>query len=57
LLSERHELGLTGPDSLPGYLEGDPLEFFHTIGMKPRTDRHFSAWLEPKTKTIMIRIV
>jgi hypothetical protein len=46
LLSERRELGLSGPGPFAEYPEDDPLEFLSMVGIKHRKDRHYYAWLE-----------
>jgi len=53
---ERHALGLEGQGPFSQYSEDDPLEFLRQTRLKPRAGRLYRAWIEPRTRTIMVRI-
>jgi hypothetical protein len=54
--SERRELGLKKPGPFAQYTEDNPLEFLRSFWVAPPFAKILSAWIEPKTKTIMVRI-
>jgi hypothetical protein len=56
LRRERQELGLMGAARVAGYLEDDPNEFMRLIQIKPRVGKLYRAWMEPKTRTIMVQL-
>jgi len=60
LRRERRELGVCGPGPTAQHAEDDPLEFMQEfirlVQVKPLARKRYRAWLEEKTKTVMIRI-
>ena len=53
---ERRDLGLHGPGPFAQYSEDDPLEFLRGVGIEPRARKPYPAWIEPRTRTIMVQI-
>jgi hypothetical protein len=56
LSRERHELTLRGDGPFSQYAEDDPRELLRVIRFKPRIRKSYRAWLERKTRTIMVQI-